>query len=181
MTVVMEALLRSRPAAEADGPLVPAAGRGAARSRRYLVETEPWRRKDALLPLVLAVLGTVGVVICYVGAADKAAFRKQIPWLVAGCGSVGVFVLGAALWLLIGLRRVRHGIHELHADAHSVFGLDDLDAPEETTAFAPTDLVTGPGMQRAHRPDCLLVRGKTVHAIPPAELDAHSRCPMCLS
>jgi len=173
----------SRPAAQADGTPAAAGGRRTvAGEHRQPFAGSLWRGGDAIVPALLAALGTTGVAICWHGAATRAAFRSQIPWTLGAFASFGVFVLGALVWVLVGLRRVRLGMRRLSACADSVFGLATATVrPSAAVLPAATDLVAVDGLSRAHRPDCLLVRGKAVRPITGAPLGACAPCPMCLS
>jgi hypothetical protein len=165
--------------------LVPAAGTDEGGTRRYLAAVSPWRRSEAVVPTVLALVGAVGVGGCWNGASREVAFRDQIGWTVGGFAFLGLFALAGVLWLMVGFRRVRHGVHELQADMAMVFRLQDLEVEAlvgTATADQPTglDLVVAPGMSRAHRPDCMLARGKQVRALTPSERGSYPPCGMCL-
>jgi hypothetical protein len=182
VTVAVEGWGPFRTRAGAEPPtLVPPAGTRSERGRRYLGEVSPWARSTAVVPAVLGLIGTVGVGICWNGASRQAAFRDQIGWTVGAFLFLALFVLGAVLWLMVGFRSVRHGVHELQADLAMVFRLEDvsleLASSGETTGL---DLVVGPGMERAHRPDCMLARGKSVRALTPAERSSYPPCGMCM-
>jgi hypothetical protein len=162
---------------------VPPAGTVLADHRRYLGEISPWRRRDGIVAVLLAVLGCIGVGICWNGASREAAFRDQIGWTVGAFLFLGLYVLGGVLWLMAGFRRVRHGIHELQADMSMVFRLEDLSLEMRSSATDTTtglDLVVGPGMERAHRPDCLLAKGKHVRALTPSERSSYPPCGLCM-
>lgn len=161
---------------------VPAAGTVLSGERRYLGEVSPWRRREGVFAAVLALLGVVGVGICWNGASREAAFRDQIGWTVGGFLFLGLFVLAAVLWLMAGFRQVRHGVHELQADLNMVFRLEDLPGRVGGAHEQPSgvDLVVAPGMHRAHRPECMLARGKQVRALTPGERSEYPPCGMCL-
>jgi len=130
------------------------------------------------VPMILAVVGVVVLIVCWVQLSDKVIWREQISWLVGACLGGGAFVLGGVLWLLIGLREVRRGFRDLRYDQQRILGLADL-APVVRAAVAGggVTLVGAPGMQRAHRPDCLLLRGKSVTPLP--VFDDLPRCGVC--
>jgi hypothetical protein len=163
---------------------LPAAGTLANGERRYLGEVSPWGRREAIGSVVLALIGAVGVGLCWNGASREEAFRDQIGWTVGAFAFLGLFVLAGVLWLMVGFRQVRHGVHELQADMAMVFRLEDLEveALVGTATGEPSglDLVVAPGMNRAHRPDCLLARGKQVRALTPSERSSYPPCGMCL-
>ena len=100
--------------------------------------------------------------------------------MVASMVALAVFVLGGVSWITAGLREVRHGFRDLALDKNMVFELASVTAPGEVADGTPRR-VAGPGMTRAHRPDCPLVRGKAV--APGAATDAArlADCGVCLS
>jgi hypothetical protein len=81
------------------------------------------------------------------------------------------------------MRRLRRGFHQVAA--HRL----QLDAVEEASTeltvaavFAgAAELWTVPPMARAHRPDCLLLRGKSPVAVPLDRVDLYTRCGVCRS
>jgi hypothetical protein len=164
---------RTAPPREAEAP--PARPRAAG---RYLTDPSPWRRSYAIVPGILAALGVVVLIVCWVQLSDKVIWREQISWLVGACLGAGALVLGAVLWLLVGLREVRRGFRDLRRDQQSILSLDDLaPMPTASASGAAVRLVSAPGMQRAHRPDCLLLRGKSVVPVP--VFDDRPRCGVC--
>jgi hypothetical protein len=110
------------------------------------------------VPGILAVVGIVVMVICWVRLSDKVVWRDQISWLVGACLGAGAVVLAGVLWILVGLREVRRGFRDLRRDQQRVLRFVDLGSTAVSTET--TALVSAPGMTRAHRPDCLLLRGK---------------------
>jgi hypothetical protein len=140
---------------------------------RYLTDPSPWRRSYAIVPAALAVIGIVVMVVCWAQLSDKVIWRDQISWLVGACLGTGAVVLGGTLWILVGLREVRRGFRDLRRDQQRILNLADL-APVATIAEVLT-LVSAPGMERAHRPDCLLLRGKTTAPV----TDDRPRCGVC--
>jgi hypothetical protein len=153
--------------------------------RRHLDAATPWQRRDAVLAVVIAVIGAVGVGVCWNGASKEAAFRDQIGWTVGAFLFCGVFALAGGYWVLVGFRRTRHCMAQLRIDSATVFELPEVAAaaPVELTPTGPlptSSLVTANGMRLAHRPDCLLARGKVVRPIPAGELDSYPSCVMCL-
>lgn len=173
---------RALPTRKAEVPMPPA-GTVLSGERRYLGELSPWRRREGVFAAGLALLGAAGVGICWNGASREAAFRDQISWTVGAFLCLGFFVLAAVLWLMAGFRQVRHGVHELQADMNMVFRLEDVPGlvGAEREESSGLDLVVASGMHRAHRPDCLLAKGKQVRALTPAERSEYPPCGMCLS
>lgn len=145
--------------------VLPAAGRTvAAAQRRYLTSTSPWRSRDAVRCAALAVIGLCGQLACVYGLTGEAAWRDQIGWGMGALLCLGIVVLAGVSWLYVGMREVRRGVRELEVDRRTVFDLDQ-ETPTSTDT-AGSEFVAGAGMARAHRPDCLLVKGKGVHAVP---------------
>ena len=173
---------RARPTVKVE-TAVPPAGTRQVGTRRYLSELSPWSRREGVAAAVLALVGAAGVGLCWNGASREAAFRDQIGWTVGAFAFLALFVVAAVLWLMAGFRHVRHGIHELQADMNMVFRLEDVQtivrasAPEQTSGL---DLVVAPGMQHAHRPDCMLARGKQVRALTPGERSSYPPCGLCM-
>ena len=173
---------RARPTVKVE-TVVPPAGTQEVGARRYLGDISPWGRREGVAAAVLALAGAIGVGVCWNGASREVAFRDQIGWTIGAFGFLVLFVLAGVLWLMAGFRHVRHGIHELQSDLNMVFRLEDVQdlvsrgAPEETSGL---DLVVAPGMHRAHRPDCMLARGKQVRALTPGERSSYPPCGLCM-
>ena len=145
-------------------PLPPVGRTLATAQRRYLTSASPWRGRDVLRSALLGAVGATGVTAFWYQSSNEAAWRDQIGAILGGLLAVGVLVLGAVLWLITGFREVRRGLRDLEVDKQNVFSL--LASRAEGLA-APLDwLVVATGMTRAHRPECLLVRGKSVKPAP---------------
>jgi hypothetical protein len=147
---------------------------------QYRSDPSPWRRRDAALCGLLAVLGIAGIVSCWFGATDEAVWRQQTGWLTGAIFCTGLVALGGGLWILIGLRRVRQGFRDLRRDQRAALGLTRVRATG--TADGPVAdgaLVTASQMTRVHRPDCILMRGKT--AQPVIDASTYGRCGVCNS
>lgn len=153
-----------------------------ARRVNYRRDPSPWRRRDAVLCGLLAVLGVAGIAGCWFGATDEVVWREQTRWVIGAIVCTGLVVLGGGLWVLIGMRRVRQGFRDLRRDQRAALGLTRVRAgaaagvPEVDGA-----LVTAGQMTRAHRADCLLLRGKQVVPVPLADLAKYGRCGVCNS
>jgi hypothetical protein len=177
-------------------PKVPARDKAAAvppdapaRRAHYRSDPSPWRRRDLLVCGLLALLGIAGLITCWLGASGESVWRKQTGWLIGSIFAAGLVVLGGGLWLLVGLRRVRHGFRDLRRDQRTAFGLTRVRAGISTDTASdgtpegdPAErLVTVSQMTRAHRPDCLLLRGKAAVPVPAADLGRYGRCGVCNS
>jgi len=132
----------------------------------------------------LAAIGTVGMVLCWYVGAGKLTYHDQVPWLVGSIISAAVTVVGGVVWLVCGFRQVSLLERDLFgylapwlAEARAV-PLARVGAGQSGT------LVIGVGMSSAHRPECLLVRGKA-GLVPVSEADATGRvlstCKVCAS
>ena len=158
---------RTAPPREAEAPPTRPRPTG-----RYLTDPSPWRASYGIVPSILAVGGVIVMIVCWVQLSDKVVWRDQISWLVGASMGAGAVVLGGVLWILVGMREVRRGFRDLRRQQR-------LMSPELTTVRSATPivevLVSAAGMTRAHRPDCLLLRGK--QAVPVA--DDRPRCGVC--
>jgi len=126
----------------------------------------------------LAASGAVVLLICWVGVSGEGAWRDQLGWLVGACLGAGAVVLAAVLWLLVGLREVRRGFRDLRRDQRMMLGLSEALLERESAGAPRLDRwVSAPGMTRAHRPECLLMRGKTPEPVPAG--DPRPRCGVC--
>jgi hypothetical protein len=163
---------RTAPPREAEAP--PARPRP---TGRYLTDPSPWRASYAIVPGILGVVGILVMAICWVQLSDKVVWRDQISWLVGACLGAGAFVLGGVLWILVGMREVRRGFRDLRRQQRLMSPVEPVPARAAAATGEVLVLVSAPGMTRAHRPDCLLLRGKTVTAVPLG--DNRPRCGVC--
>lgn len=164
-----------------SGDLVPPRGRTPATAeRRYLVASSPWRARDLSRCLTLAVAGASGILGGWYGAGGETTLNAQQPWIVASMVALAVFVLGGVSWITAGMREVRHGFRDLGVDKNMVFELARAGAAGGLTDLTPRR-VSGPGMTRAHRPDCPLVRGKAVVPVAAKDATRLADCGVCLS
>jgi hypothetical protein len=150
---------------------------------RQLGAPTPWQRRDAAITALLALIGAGIVGICWNGASREAAFRDQVSWTVGAFLGCAIFALAGGYWVLVGFRRTRQALAQLRLDSEVVFELADPASSALPAELVATEgaFVIATGMHLAHRPDCLLARGKAVRAIPPTDQDAHQRCSMCNS
>ncbi|MGQ0625659.1 MAG: hypothetical protein ACT4PP_13560 [Sporichthyaceae bacterium] len=140
----------------------------------------PWCRRDGVVCGLLGAIGVVGLVLCWVGATGEAIWREQLAWLLGAIFATALVMFAAMIWVLVGLRRVRHGFRDLRRDQRVALGLTrTAQAVPNPAVAAEHVLVTSRQMTRAHLPECLLVRGKQTTALPAAELADYGRCGVC--
>lgn len=185
MTATIDHTDKASRVPDGTGTAAPSEGPPDAPSRRvsYRSAPSPWRRGDLVLCGLLGGLGVAGIIGCWFGATDEVVWREQTGWLIGGIFCTGLVVLGGGLWVLIGLRRVRQGFRDLRRDQRVALGLTRSRTARSTEAdpVRTDQLVTSGQMTRAHRPDCLLLRGKQVVAVAPGDVDKYSRCGVCNS
>ncbi len=121
----------------------------------------PWHAGNQLSLAFLSLLGLGGIVLSWWMVAGSAATATQQSWLDLGVVALLLAATGDALYLLNGRRAVRR---EQQALSLRLAALADGDAAADAASTASDSglVVTAPRMSRYHRPDCLLVRGKTV-------------------
>ncbi len=175
----MKPVLTERPDAATD--TAPALLVGVRPAPPYLRRSGPWRRAESLVLGVIALLGTAGVVVSWYGAGGEVRWRDQFGWITGGALCASFVVLAAAVWIALGLRRVRSAVRELAAARRAVLDLDRPAVDISITALlaASPHLVTAESMARAHRADCLLMRGKRAIEVPAAEVERWERCGVC--
>ncbi|MGQ0632534.1 MAG: hypothetical protein ACT4P1_16060 [Sporichthyaceae bacterium] len=153
------------------------------RAPRYLEAPGPWRRRDGIVTGALALLGVVGVVICWLAVSDEPVWREQLGWAIGAVFCTGLVVVAAAIWVLVGLRTVRRGMRDLRREQRRLFDLPatlDVAAPgAAATASLETGFVTAPRMRRVHRADCLLMLGKAAVTVAASDVDRYERCGVC--
>lgn len=152
---------------------------GHAARERVVARPEPWGRGDAVLTLVLAGLGLVGLVIGWFGISGTVDLDAQMRWLAFGITALIVGGAGMVLWLLAGLRSITDLKREV---------LTEIEArlpgpPAAAAAEAPAaGFGTVPGMRRYHHPQCTMLAGKDASW---ADAKAHTAaglqpCGICL-
>jgi hypothetical protein len=133
----------------------------------------PWQLSDVVTLIGSLTVGAVGLLVSWIGVSTRINWSGQIVWVAVGIGAVIVAGLGVMGFLLVAFRgvRMRRGEQDARLD-----GLLARHLPAEALAgessVPATTLVSMPAMTRYHRPECLLVAGKPVHA---AAAAAHAR------
>ncbi|HVE27933.1 MAG TPA: hypothetical protein VNC22_21150 [Sporichthya sp.] len=159
---------------------VSASGYRPLRAREYLTAREPWSARSGIVAAALATAGAVVVGVCWYGGSDLRTAEDQAPWLIGSVIGTAVFALGGVLWVIAGFRSVRHGMRQLAADKREfALGGRITGSRDHAPASGHAGLVIASGMVRTHRPDCLLVLGKQVRAVGPAD-DGLEGCGVCL-
>ena len=128
----------------------------------------PWPHRDRI---VLGALETVGfgmLGLSWLGVSGTTTFSRQVAWTNVGGAGLVVVLLGCALWVQRGRRRIGHRLRfesPLRTSRRAA-GRAEAEAGET----APHGFVSAAGMSRYHRPDCQAVAGKSVIT---AGADAH--------
>lgn len=166
------------PAAPAQPvPTSPPGPRG--RAPRYFEASGPWRRRDGIVTGVLALLGIVGLVICWLAVSDEPVWREQLGWAIGAVFATGLVVVAGAIWVLVGLRTVRRGMRDLRREQRRVFDLPALVDGAVASGASEVGFVTAARMRRVHRPDCLLMQGKSAVTVAAADVERYGRCGVC--
>src|SRR4051794_17600935 len=100
----MKPVVTERPDAETDTVIPRLVGLRPAPP--YLRRTGPWSRAESLVLGLLALLGLVGVVVTWYGAAGELRWRDQFGWVTGGALCAALVVVAAAIWIALGLRRL---------------------------------------------------------------------------
>lgn len=155
----------------------------AAGTPRYLTGAQPWRRGETVVAALVAAISIGGLVWCWFRASDKVAWRDQLGWVSGAVLFTTLFVISGVCWTALGMRRLRAGFRVLGLHRREAFELDAAVVDVSVTAVlaASTELVTAASMRRVHRPDCLLLRGKTALPVAADDLDGYLRCGVCSS
>lgn len=132
----------------------------------------PWVPGDRLLTAAFIVVGVALIVIAWIGASDTTDWNSQLRWTALSMVGVVVACIGVGIWLFRGFSRVR-------AEAREVRRLLAARVARRTVraeVVASAGRVTVTGMAHHHRPDCLLVTGKTTS---PADESTLAPCGVC--
>jgi hypothetical protein len=143
------------------------------RARRAHDGTQPWARRDALLPALLTLLGVVGLLVGWLGISDTVSLPRQSRWLGLGIGSVVLGALGVVLWLVAGLTNLGRLRREVFTDLARRAAQD---APDQVIEHAARWGIAK-GMRHHHRADCELLEGKAVRWLDAAEVAASNTAP----
>jgi hypothetical protein len=143
---------------------------------------EPWRRHHVFVSLTVAVVGSLGMIVCWYVGAGKRTYHDQVPWLVGSIASAGIAVAGGVVWLVCGFRQVALLERDLLGCLRPWLASAQGHPAGAAGTQATGSLVIAAGMHRAHRPECLLVRGKPdLTPMAPAEANVRGlpRCGVC--
>jgi hypothetical protein len=134
----------------------------------------PWKVGDVVRLVSRSGIGLVGLVGAWVGCSGSVVFRHQAGWTAGAILAVVIGATGGVTWVLSALGAVGRERRLVKSRITALY-LSDR-APSTETAFG--GFVAGEGMQRYHRPDCDVVRGKSVR---PVSGVGFTPCGMCLS
>jgi hypothetical protein len=140
----------------------------------------PWQRRELMFAVPGVAVGPVGLLVSWLGARSTRNWAEQDGWIAVGTLCLAISLAAAASWVRVGLRNMRTLQRTLVRGARThLSALSVAVAPEQ----ADGRLVTAAGLTLFHRPDCLLVNGKSVHSIAPGTEGSGDRtaCRMCLS
>ena len=141
-----------------------------------------WPRRDRLVLAALQAIGFGLLALSWLGVSGTTTFSRQVAWVNVGGAGLLVVILGCALWVHRGRRRVgsRLGFAALLGRPQRVATPGGVGS---VGVVASDGFVSAEGMTRYHRPDCQAVAGKSVIT---AGADAHRAegrrpCGMCES
>jgi hypothetical protein len=142
--------------------------------RRASRGVPPWTSDELTWWVAAQVLASLLVFVAWYQSAGELTARNELAWL--NLGIVGLVIAGATNGLLLLRGRRRIGFAR-------IFVLSRVPAPGSRPARIPSpsslghlavgSLVSGAGMTRYHRPDCLLVADKVVE---PVSLATRTEC-----
>jgi len=125
-------------------------------------------RLGGKLGIGVAVLGFLVIFLGWNGAASFNDLRQQFPYLISGgLAGLALVTIGAALLIVENSRRERAELLAVVAGlTRAVEGLSGVTGGSPDAGRAPVLLDVRPGQVLAgrssfHRPDCLLVEGRT--------------------
>jgi hypothetical protein len=133
-----------------------------ARSARRVVDDGAlWSSTDRIVTAVLIGIGSLLIGIAWIGASGTAQWDTQVRW--TGLAIVGAVVVcvGVGVWLYRGFTRIRTEARMVRA----ILGARLARPAVPTGTRDGAERVTATGMAHHHRPDCLLVAGKTVRQV----------------
>src|SRR5581483_4354864 len=141
----------------------------------------PWKPRETVLAAVVGAIGVAGIGWCWFESSDELNWRDQLGWLTGAVPFAALTVLAGVCWVALGMRRVRSGFRALGAARAAAFA--PITSPVELSVAAvlaaTPGLVRAESMNRAHRPDCLLMRGKRAIEIPVGDEPQFLRCGVC--
>jgi hypothetical protein len=134
----------------------------------------PWDVADVPKVLVRQIIGLVGLGVAWNGSSGTGKFSEQLVWTAVGAAAVSISSLGAGIWLLAGLSRMRAERQALKQDLVAR-------AAASTRQIVHSDAVrvAAPSMRHFHRPGCQLVQGKPVKPISSSAATKLVPCGVC--
>jgi hypothetical protein len=141
----------------------------------------PWKIRETAVAVVVGAIGVLGVGWCWYESSDELNWRDQLGWLAGGAPFAALTVFAGVCWVALGMRRVRSGFQALAAARATAFApvQPRTELSMQAVLAATPGLVTSESMTRAHRPDCLLMRGKQPIEIPVGDEPRYVRCGVC--
>jgi hypothetical protein len=133
----------------------------------------PWTESDVLRLCTTSAVVLIGIVTSWYGGSGSASTGTQALWFNIGIAGLVIASLGNALWLLrgrgaIGLRRAK--LVSLEVSQGPAVETESASASvADDTLTMPLGVVRTEGMRHLHRPDCPMVRGKTVEPADPGD------------
>ena len=141
-----------------------------------LARPAPWSVSDVRSALLPIVFGFVLLAWAWWDASGTGKLDDQTRSVVFAVLGAGAIVAGSLAWLAAGRRalRVRRlAVIELLEER----GL--LTRVPQTVEVEDGGFVAVKGTTHYHRPDCLLVRGKSVQGVAAGATGDREPCPMC--
>ena len=141
----------------------------------------PWQRREVVWPSVRLFAGLLGIWVAYFGCSGTLDDAKQSWWLAIGGIALIVSLSGVAGWIRVGLGNLRHLERLMLGTARAQFAGAAAAISADTQRAHDADssaLVTVSGATLVHRADCLLVVGKSVHAVSSGDTRLET-CGMC--
>jgi hypothetical protein len=136
----------------------------------------PWTVGQLLFWVTASSVGLLVLLVSWWLVGGQVRIGPQIPWLNAGMAGLAVAAVGNVLWLLQGRRAVAERTRAV------VGRLSDRPPPRRRTVAparraADGGFVATEAMTHYHRPDCLLVAGRSARPQARAEHVAAGRTP----
>ncbi|HZE65765.1 MAG TPA: hypothetical protein VE081_03985, partial [Sporichthyaceae bacterium] len=140
--------------------------------------TGPWQRREATIWLTGVGLGPIGLLIGWIGCRNTSHWGDQQGWLAVAIMALVISTASIAGWFRVGLTNVRRLQHALAGVARTHLTATASAVHAERAEPDAWPLVMVDGLTLYHRPDCLLVTGKSVRPTDGATV-VLDKCRMC--